>query len=359
MRSRAALIGESTEVVTEGAPSADPERAALENRAALADVVGAVLSNRAPTGATAELQTELGLDGNQAPLALFRTAEHRAALEVRTTGQTSAPTDTGASQAPIIDAVFPMGAATWLGVDMPTVPAGDSTYTVLSTSFVAGTPGGGAEQADTAAAFTATVVSPSRIQASGHFRIEDRARLAGMEESLRRNLTDAMADKLDSTVIAKFLASGTLDDAPAADAGATATFGIYRAILFGEVDGIYATTASQIRMLLGVETYAHASASYRGNADNTDALAAINRDSGGSRVSAHIPDPATLDQSLIVVRGPAMRHAVAPIWDSVEIITDPYTQSKSGEVRLTAVMLWGGLNVVRKAGYSHRKVQAG
>ena len=51
-------------------------------------------------------------------------------------------------------------------------------------------------------AFTPTKLEPHRIQGSFFIRREDRASLAGMEEALRMNLSDAMSAKMDSEVIA-------------------------------------------------------------------------------------------------------------------------------------------------------------
>ena len=118
------MIGESTETVTEAAP-VDPELAALEDRATLSGVLSGIMSGKGSTGAEAELQAELGLDGDQVPLALLKT-EHR------TTGQTPAPGTVGADQRPIIPAVFPRSATEFLGVRTPTVPVGESVHTVLT-----------------------------------------------------------------------------------------------------------------------------------------------------------------------------------------------------------------------------------
>ena len=49
--------------------------------------------------------------------------------------------------------------------DMPTVPVGDSVYAVLSSDLDVGTPAENASQAETTGAFTASVLSPSRLQA--------------------------------------------------------------------------------------------------------------------------------------------------------------------------------------------------
>ena len=57
---------------------------------------------------------------------------------------------------------------------------------------------------------------------------------------------------------------------------------------------------------------------------------------GGVRVSAHVPAAASQKQNAVIRRGGRM-DAVAPIWEGIELIVDPYTQTKAGEVVLTAV----------------------
>ena len=227
---RAAIVAEGEK---EPAP-ADPGLAELEQRAKLGSIVEGLLGGHGTTGAEKELQQELKLDADQVPLGLLHVESRQ--LEHRTAGQTPAPTDTGASQQPIIPSVFPMAAASFLGVEMPRVPVGDATFTVLSTDVAPGTPAAGAEQAHSAAAFTATVLDPERIQGSFFFRREDRARLAGMEEALRMNLSDAMQDKLDSEIIGAngFLntpANGGLT-AATGDATVTADFAAYRGLVY-------------------------------------------------------------------------------------------------------------------------------
>ena len=102
----------------------DASRVELEDRSSVAEVFEAALEHRSTQGATAELQTELGLQGNQVPLELLRGVEDRAV--------TPAPSDVGASQQPIIPYVFPSSVGAFLGVDMPTVPTGEAVFTTFS-----------------------------------------------------------------------------------------------------------------------------------------------------------------------------------------------------------------------------------
>ena len=71
---------------------------------------------------------------------------------------------------------------------MPTVAVGDQVYPVLTTNADAGTPAEHAAQAETTGAFSASVLTPARIQASFFYSREDQARFSGMGEALRIEL---------------------------------------------------------------------------------------------------------------------------------------------------------------------------
>ena len=59
-------------------------------------------------------------------------------------------------------------------------------------------------------------------------------------------------------------------------------------------------------------------------------------------------------QNLVVARGTAQHVAVA-LWSGMDLIEDPYSMAKSGEVILTARMLHA-VKILRSSGY--RKVQS-
>ena len=86
------------------------------------------------------------MNSNHVPLALIQRAF------------TPVPSDFGANQNAIIPAVFPMSAASWAGVDMPTVPVGQSIYTVMDTETVASDYNAGTSVGETTGAFTANVL---------------------------------------------------------------------------------------------------------------------------------------------------------------------------------------------------------
>ena len=355
---RAALVlgetdgGEKTVETETGAE--DRELRELEQRADIGGIFDATISGGVTSGAEAELQQHLGMAANQVPLALLHRDEDMDDLERRTTGVTPAPAagSIGAMQKPIIPFVFPQSASAFMRIPQPSVGIGEQVYTVLSTAAAPGTPNKGADQASSIGAFTAKVLSPGRIQASVFYAREDAARLRGMGESLRMNLNGALADELDKQVLqgTKGLLTGTnLDNnnATAAD-----TFETYRQrFAYSNVDGSFAMTAGDIRIVLGSESYSDMAASYRGNASDMDALTSLMRDTGGVRVSGNMvaATGTPKKQNGILRRGGRM-DAVTPIWDGVTMIVDEVTQAKAGEIVLTAIMLYA-FDIVRKAGF--------
>ena len=122
---RAALAVEGVTETTD--PGEDAELRALVSRADLGGIFEAVIEHRATSGAEKELQDHFKLAGNQVPLALLRD-------EPETRAVTPAPADVGQNQQPIIPGVFPDSAASFMGVDMPTVGVGEAVYPVLSTN---------------------------------------------------------------------------------------------------------------------------------------------------------------------------------------------------------------------------------
>ena len=283
---------------------------------------------------------------------MLSTREDRARLESRTTGVTPAPADAGATQRPIIPAVFPQSVVAFLDIMQDRVGVGEAVYTVLSTSAAPGRPAEGAEQAHTTGAFTAKALSPGRLQASLFYSREDRSRLAGMDAALRQNLSDALADELDEVVVDDLLTGSTLGNN---NASVLDTYATYRKrFLYDNIEGIYATMASDVKFVLGSDSYGDMAASYRSNSSDMNALQALMAESGGVRVSAHAPATAGNKQNGLVRLGSRQDYACG-MWEAVTIIPDEITMAKSGEIVLTAVMLYA-VELLRAGGFA--KVQA-
>ena len=323
----------------------------LEARSSMGDIAAGVLSQHACEGASRELQQHHHLKPNQVPLALMRSPM----VEERSSGVTPGPSDSGADQRPIIAAVFPQSVAAFLGINGQSVGVGEAAFAVVSTSASPGAPGEGADQAHSTAAFESASLVPSRLQASLFFTVEDAARIQGLSDALRMNLSEALSDELDDQILTNtsngLFSGSNLDDH---DAGAVGTFvTLKKRVVYDAIDGKYANNAGDLRVVLGSASYAFAGGVYRGNNSDVDALESITSKVAGIRVSSHVPAVASNKQELVVARGAAQHVAVA-LWQGMDLIEDPFSLAKSGEVILTARMLHA-IKILRKDGF--RKVE--
>ena len=345
---RAAIAAEGVEERTD--PGESAELRALLDRADLGVIFEAVIEHRATTGAEKEIQDHFEIAGNQVPLIMLRDAEP----EQRAV--TPAPADVGQQQQPIIPGVFPQACAAFLGVDMPTVGVGEPVFPVLTTNATAHTPAENADAAETTGAFSADVLSPGRIQASFFYSREDRARFAGMAESLRMNLSDALADGLDKQVIRGTNGLLTSTNLANHNVNAVTDFAGYLSNFgYGRVDGTWASMTSDLRIVVGGGTYAHMGSVYRSNESDMNALDRLNAVTGGIKVSAHVPAVASNKQNAVIRRG-MRRDMVAPIWDGVTLIPDEVTLAKKGQIMITAVMLHA-VKILRTAGFYKQQSQ--
>ena len=327
----------------------------LVGRGNVGAIFDAAINHRPIDGASAELQQHYGLDGNQVPLALLvRSWPTDGELETRAV--TPAPADVGQEQQSIVPYVFPQAAATFLGVDMPTVGVGETVFPVLTSALAVGTPAEGADQAETTGSFSADVLSPARLQASFFYSREDRARFQNMDSALRENLSLGLQDGLDKVILAG--TNGLLTGTNLADHNQTTVNGYADYIsdfAYSRIDGRYASMVSDLRIVMGAGTYAHAASIYRGNNADQHALARLMADTGGVRVSAHVPAVASNKQNAVIRRG-MNRDMVAPIWEGVTIIPDEVTKAKSGEIVITSVMLHGA-KILRADGFYKQQSQ--
>ena len=340
-------------MTAEDEPEVDESRAenrelgALVAGASIAAIFGATMEHRATDGQTAELQSHLGLSPNQIPLVLLRELEQRAV--------TPASADVGATQAEIIPGVFPQSCAAFLGVDMPTVGVGEAVFPVLTTNATVGVPAENDAQDDTTGSFSADVLSPSRLQAAFFYSREDRARFRGMDAALRQNLSEALSDKLDQQILNG--TNGLLNGTNLANhnASAATTFAGYKSgFAYGRVDGKYAMTTADLRIVMGSATFAHAATAYRGNNADQSAVDELMTKTGGVKVSSHVPAVVSSKQNAVVRLG-VRRDMVAPIWEGITLIPDEVTKAANGQIVVTAVMLHA-IKILRAAGFY--KIQA-
>ena len=314
------------------------------HKASIGKIFESVVENRSlDGGAEAELQQEYGLGGDQIPLELI--IEERAV--------TPAPTNTGASEQSVVQPVFSTGDIEYLAVAQKRVPAGDATYPVLTTRPTVGGPHkDGTDAPETTGAFTSVNLAPSRIQASFYYLRSDAARFSGMDAALRMALNSALSEALDAQLIAQIVTDVARVDASTADGYAS-----YRKRLIDSlVDGRFARDEKDIKLLVGAATFgALAAAATTISTGDASAADNLRRISNGLRVSPLITAPASAKQDVLVRLGTREDASVA-VWNSITLLSDPFTRSGSGEIELSAILL-AAWKITRPAGFRRIQVQ--
>ena len=326
-RYQASVTSEDSPAETRSEDAEGRELRSLIDGSDVGTIFAATLERRQTDGRTAELQQHYGLGANQVPLALLETR-----------AMTPAPSNVGSDQSAIVPGVFPMSVAAFLGVDMPTVGVGQHVFPVLTKNATVGTPAESAAQSETTGSFSADALSPSRLQASFFYSREDRARFTGMDDALRMNLSDALGDALDKEILVgdNGLLTGTVLSNHNVT-GAT-TYANYRSLFaYSRVDGLYAGGVGDIKIVMGSDTYAHASGVFRSdNAGDRAALEDLMAATAGVKVSAHVPAVASNKQNNVIRLG-SRRDMVSPIWEGVTLIPDEITKAANGQIVVTAV----------------------
>ena len=340
---RAAVVAEDESEQRAASDGEGAELRALVAGSNVGSIFAAAVDHRQTDGRTAELQQHHGLAPNAIPLELLRD-EQRAV--------TPAPANVGASEQPVVLPIFAEGDAAFLGVDMPTVPAGEAVFPVLGTRPTVGGPHtDSTEVAETTGAFTAEALSPGRLQASFFYKRTDAAKFAGMADSLRQALNLGLSEALDKETLDQIVTDVARTDAAAKD-----TFSTYRTkLVYGRIDGRHANVEGDVRVLVGSGTLANMAGAYRANSADDSAVDSIRRVSGGLRVSPHIAAVAGNKQDAIVRLG-MRRDAVAPLWQGVALIPDEVTKAATGEIVVTAVLL-AAFKVIRSAAFARMQTQ--
>ena len=330
----------------------------LITRSSIGEIFDASFTHKPLTGATGELQTHLGMDLNQVPLALLRRQQPEdGRLEVRAV--TPAPADVGTNQMPTLMYVFPMSAAAFLGVNQPTVGVGEQLFSIMTNAPTVGTPAENADQAETTGAFSTETLAPRRLQASYFYSREDRSRFAGMDESLRESLSMGLSDGLDDQILSGTNGFFTGTNLANHNVTATTTFDLYMSQFgYSRVDGRYANSASEIMTVMGASSYAHAGETYRNTTVDRNVLERLQDVTGGIRVSSHVPAAAGTPskQNAVMRVGMNGQAAVAPIWDGIQLIPDEITKAASGQIVVTAIMLWN-FKIIRTADFYKQQIQ--
>ena len=329
---REALTAEGDEHTTAPVDADEVEYRAVLARGNVGRILTAFVEHRSVDGAEAELQQHRGLASNQIPLDMLRLPreEHRAV--------TTGPTNVGTTEQPAIMPVFAAGVGAFIGADRPTVDAGTVAYPVLDQRPTVGGPHTDSTAVDeTTGSFSSELLTPGRCQASYFYKRVDAARFSSLDLALRQALNGGLEEKLDKDLIGLLLRGTNLANHATS---AVTSFADYLS-QFGHarVDGRYAAAISDVRAVVGAPTYAHMGNQYRSTTADYSALDALDRKTGGVRVSAHVPGVASHKQNAVIRMGQHDRAVLQVLWDGVTIVPDEVTKVKTGEIAITAILL--------------------
>ena len=369
-----AALNEADQAVAELLAKDEPSEAPpeLRDQISLGRYMRGIAEERALDGPEGELRAELKLSDEAVPLeALLPTPEERADAVSPQTGAGAAlpPGTINRTTGQLLTRVFTMTDGAFLGVPMPTVPAGMRRYPVMVDGTDASMQARGAGPDAGAAEFDVVDVTPKRLTGRYVFDLEGVAEMGGLLEStLRSDLRTVMGYQMDRQML---LGDGTGNNVSGileeldleAQPGSTfsnndpslLTWQLCKQLAYGSLDGQYLRMESDMRLLVGKDTYDLMKEVYFESKsigrDDTDGTDVIRNQGVALRPSYQIPAPAVAKvppkaaksskkvQDAVLTTMPS--DAVMPVWQGMTMIRDPYTNAKGAQVILTAHMLFG------------------
>ena len=266
---------------------------------------------------------------------------------------------------PIMGRVFAQSAVEYLGVNSPVVPVGTISYPKLTGGTEADVRSPGQELDGTVATLTTEAINPVRLTSSYTFSGESLVKVRGFEEALRRDVRGVLSEKRDQLAINGQAASAATRLPPSQGiiSSASQTPTIPRSqrrhcrswpIIDSAVDGKYASTSDQVRLLVDARAYKFA---LNLQIPTSGQLLRDRLDASRFRVSANMPAPASNDATIIrYAAGAPGRGFFMPTWSGLEMVVDPYTLAKKGQRILTAIM-HVGWQMVDSAAYARLEWQ--
>ena len=210
-----------------------------------------------------------------------RPEEHRAITAAPTSG-------TGVNLEPMIPQVFSPSIAARMQIDMPMTPSGTfSTARVVAGTDPAAAVAKSATVPEIASTWEVKSTVPHRVGGALRLTLEDIAVVgsAGFEQTLRQHISLLISDELDhqfingdssvtATDIDGLFAQLTNPSDPAA---AVESWVRFLAIQSNGIDGIWSTELSHVGMVVGVDTYRLAAATFQGTDSEESAASYLKR----------------------------------------------------------------------------------
>ena len=313
------------------------ERREIRPRTGVADYLVAAAGGREVSGAAAEYAAACGVPTvGHMPMLIFPDGQPE------TRAITPGPAVKGALQ-PIVPYLFERSAAASLGIEMPSVPAGQVQLAKVGTAPPSDTLAADGTAPATAAAVSLVTQAPVRIAGSFEVRIEDLAVMPTLEAALSEAMQGSISNELDEQVFNG--ASGELNglftqavDVSAASAVETFSTGIARFAAL--VDGRHAYDMSDLRACIGSATFAlYAGLFANANKGDVSLFDYLSNALGSIRVSDRVPSLASTAQKGVVVLSASSTPPKIHVWDAMQIVRDPYSGAGVGKVTITATAL--------------------
>ena len=360
-RWRAATAGEADaekRALEEGPDAEARARQELKAKTKVANYVTAAVEGRSVDGPELEFNQSLGLRGEgQFPMELLAPVEHRATTD----------SEAATAQRSWLDRLMSDTAAARLGISFESVMPGVASFPVTTAG---GSPAmRGRSQVVTDAAWTVgiTEMKPKRLGVRAIFNEEDAMRLPGLEDALRRDLANAVVERMDRLV---FVGDDTANE-DRGDIAGLQTLTVSEvtltqsnkvkgsntlAVFAGRVDGLHANGLEDLRVVtsVGANTLWLSTVD---SAIDSQTIAAFLRAAGLSwTVRADIDtNTANGDFGAFIAGGRGLQGAgVAAVWNRGVLVRDPYSEAAKGEVALTLSAYWD-FNLPRASNFSRLK----
>lgn len=353
-RYQAALLADSQEEKTVESTGEGKEIRTLLDKASLGAYLRSAGDGVNIGGAERELNQALQVDTNILP---FEMLEERVDAPTTTT-----QLDGGTTQRPILQRLFGKDIFDFLGVRIDSVPTGMTEWPLLS--------GGGAVPAmkaesasagdSVASTFTTQTLKPKRLTSKYIYSVEMAAQVKDLESVLRRDLQDSVKNEMckmlltgDGTGV-NITGFNTRLNAPNPAPTAVAEFDDFAGAPSMKVDGIHASMESEVKLLVGLESYRLACRVHN-QGSGESASEALRRRSGGFKATNYIAAAAANVQNgnLLHAGTDTMRgDSIAAMWSGgISLVRDLYSNASTGQVILTWISLWDCYTAFRADAY--------
>lgn len=332
---------ESEEAAARGRAAAsgeESERRQLRDKVTFRDYFTAAAEMRMANGAAGEFNQSLNMKTGAFPLDILAPPEVR-----RMTDADAGPR----RPATWTDLVFAETMAMRLGITFPSVEPGEQSYPVVTAAATAAQRGRGEAIADSAWMVGVTEAKPTRNGVSATYSREDDYRSPGLADAIQRMLYGSLMEGVDRLIflgdsgasenaadIAGLTTHGDVSEVTLTQA-AKATASGWATLFSDLIDGVYCGGFADQNIVLAVGAARLLEGSIANAAAENETLAAFLRQLGlswGVRGEVETATTAGKFGGFIGLARGIEGAGVAPQWRSADLVIDPFSESRSGEV---------------------------